>query len=216
MLYDFRLFAIEDTPGTVLVSGESGVHLIRTHQPSTIEPISTTTPVVTGHDLTKYTSGKIEFHVQDATGAHKWESIEVDIQETLRRHALGQLEASDTVFDNDFPTFDLTDAATGTFVLNDTGRALSYIRSDLFAYAPTALQRIDVFDGDQDLTGAYANFGDPQDELALVADGDQIEFIYGDGTSANGLFVDGVANVGREGGLASCLLYTSPSPRDRG
>jgi len=205
VLYDFRLFAIEDTPGTVLVSGESGVHLIRTHQPSTIEPISTATPVVTGHDLTKYTSGKIEFHVQDATGAHKWESIEVDIQETLRRHALGQLEASDTVFDNDFPTFDLTDAATGTFVLNDTGRALSYIRSDLFIFAQTALQRIDVFNetAGQTLTNAYVNYGDPQDELTLISDGDQIEFIYGDGTSANGLFVDGVANVGREGGIAS-------------
>ena len=80
---------------------------------------------------------------------------------------------------------------------------MSYIRSDLFVYAPTALQRIDVFDGDQDLTGAYTNFGDPQDELTLINDGDQIEFVYGDGTSANGLFVDGVANVGRQGGLAS-------------
>ena len=121
---DFKEFTVTSP---VIASTQTGVHLIRTHQPATIEPIDPVVPIATGHDLTKYTSGKIEFHLQDATGAHKWESIEVDIQETLRRHALGQLEASDTVFDNDFPTFDLIDAATGTFVVNDNGRALSYI-----------------------------------------------------------------------------------------
>ena len=64
--------------------------------------------------------------------------------------------------------------------------------------------RIDVFNdpGGQTLTNAYTNYGDPQDELSLISDGDQIEFVYGDGTATNGLFVDGVAIVGREVGLA--------------
>jgi len=205
VLYDFRLFAkFEDSGQTIITSGQSGVELIRIDEPEDLIPVVSTVPIVTSHDLTKYKKGKIEFHFEDQTGSHKWQSIEVDIQDALRRYELGLLTSSGSIFDNDFQTFNLTDPKTGTFVINDNGRELSYIRSDLFVYAQTALKRIDVFnnpDG-QTLTTAYTDYGGPQDALALVTDGDQIEFLYGDGTASNGIFIDGVANVGREGGLA--------------
>ena len=194
--------ASEPDPQVAIVSGESGVHFIRTHQPDTVEPIVTGEEIVTGHDLTTHTRGYLEIHVVDVNGNNKWQPQKVDV-ESLLNNAGSVSDASAQVFSGGFLRVDLIDAATGTITIGDDGRALSYIRSDLFVYAPTALQRIDVFDGDQDLTSSYANFGDPQDELTLIADGDQIEFIYGDGTSANGLFVNDIANVGRQGGVAS-------------
>ena len=189
----------------VLVDGTAGAHFI---DETPIVNIGTTdTPFPTGWDLNRPGRWMIRFIPSDGGGTTRdWASGFLNVDKIVERFNAGDtVDGFAHVFSNAFVTINLINPATGEFVARDQNRDVG-IRAELWLVAPTALQRIDVYNepvAGQDLTASYANYGDPQDELSLVADGDQIEFIYGDGTSANGLFVDGVANVGRQSNLAS-------------
>ena len=197
--------AVEFPEPIVLVDGTAGAHFIDETPNVNIGTVDT--PFPTGWDLTRPGRWMIRFIPADNGGEGRdWQSGFLNVDKIIERfNANDTVDGFAHVFDNAFIRINLVNPTTGEFVARDQNRDVG-IRAELWLVAPTALQRIDVYnepvDG-QDLTGSYANYGDPQDELSLVADGDQIEFIYGDGTSANGLFVDGVANVGRQSGLAS-------------
>jgi len=136
------------TPTAIATSGR---HLIRSDRPVSPIAVVSTNPIVTGHDLTKYTKGKLEFHFHDATsGNHKWQVAEIDIEIAIERfnNPTNIIEHSVELFDNDYMQFQLVDLATGTFALNDVGRAMDYIRSDLYAVLETPVETVQALLGE--------------------------------------------------------------------
>ena len=131
----------------VSTPSSTGIHLVDEHRPDTVEPIVTGQNIVTGLDLTKYTRGYLSVNVIDQAGGHKWQPKRFDI-DALLNNAGTTNDASATVFDNDYLQLNLIDAATGTITINDNGRALSYIRTDLFAYIDTPLEKVRTLIGE--------------------------------------------------------------------
>ena len=131
-----------------LEQGNFGLHRTDVYRPSSYpiaDPIIPTQEIVTGFDLTKYPEGKVFFYPEDANqvagtnvGVHAWKPTVFDIEDGLRRFNVMQetgvevLEASQGFFDNDFMVVNIIDPATGTFTLDDRGRALSLIRAELW------------------------------------------------------------------------------------
>ena len=136
-----------EQPNQLLTPSSTGLHLIRTHKPDAVNPIIAGQHIVTGHDLTVYTKGYLEIQVIDEGGTHKWQPQKIDI-DTLLNNAGTANDASTTLFDNDYLRVDLIDAETGTITIADTGRALSYISSDLIAYIDTPLQTVEALIGE--------------------------------------------------------------------
>jgi len=169
-------------------------------------PVSLPNNIVLGFDLTSMSGMELIINPEDdLTNQRNWAKQQIDVDDLLRNFASGSpADASVHIFDNDFLNINVIDPLTGELSITDSGREVRILNIEVRAPITSVRNRIDVITGaGVVLTPSYADIGAVNPELSGVRDGDIVLITYGDGTRAQGIFLDNEANVAREGGLAT-------------
>ena len=170
-------------------------------------PINIASPITinTGFDLTAHPGLTVKMWFTDFEASNRqWPAAEIDVDLLTAAHNAGTaVESFVHIFDNAHVRININDAATGSLIFTDVTRHVMLARAELWVTTQDVANRIDVFNGPaQTSTSSWVPHGAPNPELGTIGDGDVAILTYGDGTRAQGYFLDGIANVAREGGLA--------------
>ena len=119
----------------------SGLFMVgERHEPTA--PIALPAPnVVTGHNFTQinadHPNAKLVIKIVDGPTNRNWANSEIDIATMLENVSDGvNTDSFIHIFDNDFVTVTVVDAATGELSLGESGREVAYCYSEVIAPVP--------------------------------------------------------------------------------
>lgn len=144
----------------------AGLHIVSEHEE--VVNIGAATPISTGHDFTQATGMTFKVFVRDQLADRGWDVAELDVDTMLAISGASTNDGFIHVFDNDFLTIDVIDAATGEITMSENGRDMEYVKSCLVAKLPQA--RIDsVINPDG---SGYRDIGDVREQWGTYTGGD--------------------------------------------